>query len=173
MTRSVLFFPACVCLCRPADDPTLLEAYSGYADSYAGFPEIDTIHENDLFELAILQFEEGESIELHDHPGMTGVILCVSGDVTVDNFDLLEEQSSGGGLLLERVANVRMIPGQVGTLTADRGNIHTLQAHTFTQLLDVFTPPYTTASIEAARWFQRAQLPYQGRDGVYEAWEVD
>ncbi len=154
------------------EDPAIVEAYSHYADEVRGFPEITEIYEEPGFELSTLEFEAGEVIDLHDHPGMTGVILCISGEVEIENFDQLDEISSDGHLLLQRTEQVTLTAGQSATLTAVRGNIHTLRANRFTQLLDVFTPPYDDERIRLSRWFQRTDTPYQNREGIFEAWET-
>ena len=152
-------------------DPVIVEAYAHYADEVRGFPEITEIYEEPGFELATLEFEAGEAIDLHDHPGMTGVILCVSGQVEIENFDLLEEPSIDGNLLLVRSGSVVLTAGMSATLTSERGNIHALRATRFTQLLDVFTPPYNDDRIARSRWYRRSAEHYLGRDEVFEAWE--
>jgi hypothetical protein len=60
--------------------------------------------------------------------------------------------------------------GQFSTLTAQRGNIHSLRANRYTALLDVFTPPYTDARFQEYRSYQRSIEAVE--DGIFEAWEV-
>jgi hypothetical protein len=151
-------------------DPFLLDAYANYANNVRAFPEIDTIYHHDSFEVATLQFEAGETIDLHDHPDMTGVIMCISGTVDVENFTLLDEASPQSDYLLERTARWRMRDLDVGTLTATTSNIHGLQAIEFTQMLDVFTPPYNDDRSQRSRWFRRAAQPLANRPDVFEAW---
>ena len=151
-------------------DPAIIEAYSHYADEIRGFPELSDVYEEPDFKLSTLEFEPGEVIELHDHPDMTGVILCVSGEVEIEHFDELDEISADGNPLVKRCQRVVLTDGMNATLTASRGNIHTLRAIRFTQLLDVFTPPYNEDRITRSRWFQRADDEYEGRPDVYEAW---
>lgn len=153
------------------DDPDLLALYAEYADRYRDFPEITTVEETDDFEVAILQFEAGDSIDLHDHPDMTGVILCVSGAVQIENYTELSEQSADGNPLIQQIWAGTLSTGQVGTLTATTGNIHTLRADVFTELLDVFTPGYNRDRSLRSRWFTRAETPYDDRSDVYEAYE--
>ncbi len=151
------------------DDPDLLALYSDYADRVRDFPEITTVEDNDLFEVSVLQFEAGDVIPLHDHPDMTGVILCVRGAVDIENFDVLDEASASGRLLLRRASQGTLRAGEVGTLTVDAGNVHTLTATEFTELLDVFTPGYNRDRALRSRYFARDAAAYDGRDGVYEA----
>lgn len=153
------------------DDPDFVELYDNYVNYAQDFPEIATVHEDgDVFAVSILQFEAGEDIPLHNHPDMTGVILCVTGSVEIDNFDLLPETSENGNLLLQFVEGVTLVPGSFATLTGTRGNIHTVRATEYTELLDVFTPPYTQDRIARYRYYVRDSEPYSGSD-VYEAWE--
>lgn len=152
-------------------DPTVESFYADYTDRYRDFPEITAVHDGGFFEVSILQFAAGERIDLHNHPRMTGVILCVSGDITIENYDLLDRTSPAGNLLLEQRETARLLPGDFGTLTSDRGNIHALTAATFTELLDVFTPPYDDERLQDYRWYTRGADPIEG-DSIYEAWEA-
>ena len=153
------------------EDPFLIQAYADYADQVRDFPEITQVHHEPTFEVTILEFEEGEFIPLHDHPDMTGVIMCVSGTVDVENFTLLEEPAEDSEFLLQRTAQTRMRSLDIGTLTSRNSNIHSLKALEFTQMLDVFTPPYNDDRSNRSRWFRRAVNPLPGRDEIFAAWE--
>ena len=118
-----------------------------------------------------IEFDPGDEIPLHNHPDMTGVILCLSGKVDIQAFNLLEERSEDGRLLIERVDQVDLQPGQFASLTADRGNIHGLVAVEFTELLDVFTPPYDAERLERYRWYERSDDPVEGTN-IFAAWET-
>ena len=84
----------------------------------------------------------------------------------------LEEKADNGNLLIEKISSMRMRPGDLTSLTADRGNIHALAAHTFTELLDVFTPPYGGDRIVRYRWYGRADFPVTDNGTIYEAGEI-
>ncbi|MGB0592424.1 MAG: hypothetical protein ACPGU1_22290 [Myxococcota bacterium] len=154
------------------DDAYFQSLYDGYVAVLGTFPELNTVHEGGHFEVASLEFDAGDEIPLHNHPDMTGVILCLSGKMKVEGFDLLDEPSSDGNLLLERVENLTLVAGDHCTLTAERGNIHTVVALEFTQLLDVFTPPYDDEKLLRYRWYERDPSPYEGED-IFEAWETN
>ena len=153
------------------DDSKFQALYDGYATAASLFPELTTVHDGSGFEVATLEFDPGDTIDLHNHPDMTGVILCLSGMLQVEAFDLLDEVSDSGALLLQRVVNRDVGPGEYCTLTATHGNIHSVSAPVFTQLLDVFTPPYNQERLTRYRWYERAQIPYVG-DDIFEAWEA-
>ncbi|MEC8023746.1 MAG: hypothetical protein VX223_07400 [Myxococcota bacterium] len=152
------------------DDSQFQAFYDGYATAASMFPELSTVHEGGYFEVATLEFDPGDTIDLHNHPDMTGVILCLSGMLQVEAFDLMDDLSDSGALLIERVVNREVAPGEYCTLTATHGNIHSVSAPVFTQLLVVFTPPYNEERLTRYRWYDRSQTPYIGND-VFEAWE--
>jgi hypothetical protein len=61
-----------------------------------GFPTFSDLEQRMTIEVKLLSFEPGDGIEAHDHPDMTGVMACVSGRVSVDNYErVLNEESSG------------------------------------------------------------------------------
>ena len=153
------------------EDAYFQSLYDGYADAAGNFPELNTIHEKIAFEVATVEFEPGDTIRLHNHPDMTGVILCLSGEVEVDSFDLLDEVSDSGRLLIQRTELASVKAGEFSTLTGARGNIHGLVAVQYTELLDVFTPPYDGERLTRYRWYDREAEPYSG-DDVFEAWET-
>ena len=62
--------------------------YDDYVNAKGLFPEISSVHEGGHFAVATLEFDAGDRIRLHNHPDMTGVILCIKGSVDVEAFDL-------------------------------------------------------------------------------------
>jgi len=145
--------------------------YDGYSSSMGGFPELNSIHETEHFEVATVEFDAGDSIPLHNHPDMTGVIQCLVGAVRVEAFNLLDEPSADGKLKLKRVNDAVLRPGDFSTLTVASGNIHALVAEEHTALLDVFTPPYNKERKRRYRWYGRSEKPIEGSD-VFEAWTL-
>jgi hypothetical protein len=152
------------------DEAEFASLYDGYVDSLGKFPEIDTAHDGVYFEVVTLEFKEGSEIGLHNHPDMTGVILCLSGEITIESYNLLEDLSDAGNLLIEQLEKTTLTAGDFATLTANRGNIHSLQTSQYAALLDVFTPPYDEERLQKYRSYERSTEPLQ--DNVFEAWEV-
>ena len=153
------------------EDAKFAEVYDGYVRARGTFPEINTVHNGGHFKVASLEFEPGDEIRLHNHPEMTGVILCLAGSIEVEAFNLLPRTSQEGNLLMEQVLQERMTPGAFATLTATHGNIHALVATEHTELLDVFTPPYDAERMKHYRWYRRSSDPVEG-DTIFEGWEV-
>ena len=112
-----------------------------------------------------------DEIDLHSHPDMTGGILCLAGEIEVESFNLLDEVSDDGKLLLERVEQKTLTTGLFSTLTANRNTIHGLRARMYTALLDVFTPPYDKDRSDRFRWYERELVPIEGTE-IFEAWET-
>ena len=77
-------------------DPDVTGFYDDYVNAKGLFPEISSVHHGGHFAVATLEFDKGDRIRLHNHPDMTGVILCVSGAVEVEAYDLLDHKSDQG-----------------------------------------------------------------------------
>ena len=140
-----------------------------YENTAAGMPSIRRAHGGGHFSVATLHFEPGESIDLHDHPRMTGVILGLRGTARLEAFDRLDAPDRPDRWRLRPAGIVNVNPGVHSTLTPDRGNVHALRADVFTELLDVFTPPYDAERKAAFRWYERASR--RSPDGTFAAWE--
>lgn len=140
-----------------------------YKDRAVDFPEIRYLHYERKFMVSLVEFEEGDIIPLHDHPDMTGVLLCTEGLVDVQHFDKLDETSERDLPLLQEERSIQMKAGTTAALTVEKGNIHTLHALEFSRMIDVFTPPYNSDRIRRALYYKLESEPYQERSGVFEA----
>lgn len=155
------------------EDPALLKALEQISLRLKnGKVDFDYLEKRVDFSLCLLQFDEGEWIRPHDHPGMTGMILCASGEIETLNYDPIElpgTQVSEGHQLLKCVDHSILKKNDISTLTAKARNIHTLKATKVTQLVDIFTPPYDKQKIEDSKWFELSPEPIQGQKDVFEA----
>lgn len=165
-------------------DPALVAAFEE-ARNGLGNKRIDfyDLEEQRGFEVNLLQFEKHEQIRHHDHPGMTGVILCATGRIDVWNYDLLREVEDAGDdedegskerrtVLLAQTGHATLRKGHVSTLTSKARNIHRLKARSLTQLVDVFAPPYNKERARNSTWFKVNPEPirtHHGHQHVYEA----
>lgn len=125
------------------------------------------------FALCLVQFDVGQVIKPHDHPGMTGMILCASGEIETANYDLIETPEAKalkeGHCLLRRVGQTVLQKNDLSTLTAKARNIHTLTARKVTQLVDIFTPPYNDQRSHDSRWFELDAEARPGEKDLFEA----
>ena len=157
-------------ICRlQLSDQKIIHFVERYRNLNLDFPEIRSMHHESQFMVAMLDFEPGEEIPLHDHPDMTGVAFCTTGRVAISHYDKLEETAENGNPLLQFERHIDMSPGDTAALTANRGNIHTLRASRFTRMIDVFTPPYDRDRVERARYYTIDSSPYLGRAGIFAA----
>jgi len=93
----------------------------------------------------VLNIERDQDVPLHDHPGATGMIRVLTGEVEVWQFDRAVKalDRSGDHAVLELVTHRVMQPGDIAVLSPDSGNIHALRARSKQcSMLDYFIPPY-------------------------------
>ena len=142
--------------------------------------ESSSLHYEFDFQVSLFQFEKGEYIPHHDHPEMTGVLNVVSGSILTKNYTIEEkfetsrevirqdESIAVGKCILRETGNEIIQTGQVGILTAQEGNIHSLMPNEFSQMVDVFTPSYKHDT--NANWYAvNEDEIYQGQDKMYLA----
>jgi cysteamine dioxygenase len=135
-------------------DLSLRKVIGGYYDPHhPGKPEFKDLANKASFQITLISFEKGEMIPLHDHPDMTGVICCVTGQVEISSYELLSRHSSGQFCLIKHVANQALAPGQISTLTTARANVHCVRASSFCQVIDIFSPPYTDERVRRTHWY--------------------
>lgn len=151
------------------DDDNVVKFINSYNNYHQHFPEIRTIHRKTEFQVSLLEFEADEKIPLHDHPDMTGVVICTHGKIEVTHYDKLAETSEQDLPLLQKERNLTMKPGTTATLTANRGNIHELHAKEFTRMIDVFTPPYNRDRSSRSRYYWIGEETYDARSDTFEA----
>ncbi len=155
------------------EDPVLTKALAQLTTRLKhGNVDFQYLEQRVDFSLCLVQFDEGEIIRPHDHPGMTGMILCASGEIETSNFDPIElpdTQASEGHLFLKKADTAVLKKNDISTLTAKARNIHTLKASKVTQLVDIFTPPYNDERVEQSRWFKLAPDPVEGHKDIFEA----
>ena len=63
-------------------------------------------------------------------------------------------------VLLEETNHNFLKKGVVSSLTSKKRNIHWLQAHETTQLVDIFAPPHNKERIEKSSWFDVDPEPF-------------
>jgi hypothetical protein len=87
----------------------------------------------------------GHDIPLHDHPGSTGLLLVLQGQVQVRQYKMLDPVNalSSSQLALEQTGAENLATGQITHFGPDQNNIHTLHAVDGDCILfDVLFSPY-------------------------------
>ena len=94
----------------------------------------------------VLHIESSRPVQLHDHPGATGMLRILDGEAEVWQFDEVSSRTLPDGSSVSRLARVShrlMRPGDVAALTPAAGNIHALRAVSRQcRMLDFFIPSY-------------------------------
>lgn len=128
--------------------------------------DFEPLEKQQDFHVTLLQFEKEEAISHHDHPEMTGVILCASGEIETWNYDLIGEKPDKEHVLLRETNHDLLKKGNVSALTSKARNIHKLQAKELTQLIDIFAPPYNKDRIEKSSWYDVDPEPFTLEKGA-------
>ena len=115
----------------------------------------------------ILNIDRGQLVQLHDHPGATGVLRIISGETEIWQFDEVASSAGADGKKtaeLNRVSHRILTPGDTAVLTPDAGNIHALKAASKqSSMLDFFIPPYKRSQ---RSWYQPIDKDWYGKDTI-------
>ncbi|MBO6607644.1 hypothetical protein [Psychroserpens sp.] len=154
-----------------------IDAYENKRPNW--FESANLHHEVD-FQVSLFQFEKGEYIPHHDHPNMTGVLNVVSGNLLTKNYSIEKQLNTTREVIngdktytmkkcvIREVENEILKGGDVGILTANEGNIHSIMPNEFTQMIDVFTPAYHSET--NALWYNVNEADnYQDQKFLFEA----
>ena len=166
--------------CNFPEFENIKKEMEAYENKRPDWFESALLHYEVDFQVSLFQFEKGEYIPHHDHPDMTGVLNVVSGSILAKNYTIEEQLSSSREIIVDEqttvlkkctireTGNEIIKAGNVGILTADEGNIHSIMPNEFTQLVDVFTPAYTHDT--NANWYTvNEEEFYEGQENLYEA----
>ncbi len=151
------------------NDPYIQDLFGQYKNRNQNFPEFEVMHHERTFQISLIQFEKGEVISHHDHPGMTGVLLCATGQLEVQSYEIVRKKTEEDFFLIRKVDDALLETGNVSTLTEKTRNIHRVGVHSFAQVIDIFAPPYTGQRNATVKWFDVDPEPYQGKTDVFAA----
>ena len=151
------------------DDHLLKASLRAAENKFMLSPEYATPQSGSAFEIASLIFGRGQSIRHHDHPRMTAVQGCISGNLLVKNYDLFKEKVPSKSISLKQECEEILTPSHVSSLTAERGNIHFMKAEERTQIVDIFTPPYDNARAQQTHWYGIDDDPVDRGGNKYRA----
>lgn len=95
----------------------------------------------------------GGTIPLHDHRDLFGAIVCVAGEVTVRNFDIVDGSTDTPKVALRESVCTHLRPGRYSLLTRARDNVHEFHAgKAGARLLDLFAWLTPQAHSVDLRW---------------------
>jgi len=112
----------------------------------------------------ILTIDHKHAVPMHDHPGATGMIRVLKGEVEVWQYDCSEPSTTDGHAILDLMSHRILRPGDIAVLSPERGNIHALHAQSKScHMLDYFIPPYRR---EKRTWYQPLNNGWHDKDQV-------
>lgn len=102
-----------------------------------------TLFENLQIKASLVALEKGRPLPLHDHPGASGLMLVIEGEVSI--FQCNAEEPQPGNPLVLNVVELKNLPaGQVSWFTVKEKNIHSVNAVSqHAVLLVVHTPTFS------------------------------
>jgi len=107
----------------------------------------------------ILNIDSEQFVQLHDHPGATGLLRILSGEVEVWQFDNVKEKQIANEhniVTLKRVSRRVLRSGDTALLTPTHGNVHALRSISKQcRMLDFFIPPYQRSQ---RSWYEPLNL---------------
>lgn len=166
--------------CNFPEFPNIKKELDGYEDKRPNWFESANLHHEVDFQVSLFQFEKGEYIPHHDHPEMTGVLNVVSGSLLAKNYNIEEKLNTTRDVIkrdksyvmkkcvIREVENEILKIGDIGILTEDEGNIHSIMPNEYTQMIDVFTPAYSSDT--NALWYEvNEEENYKEQKNLFEA----
>jgi hypothetical protein len=115
----------------------------------------------------ILNIDSDAAVPLHDHPGASGMLRVLTGEVEVWQFDRQPDDSDNtdaGQATLQRVSRKILGPGETAVLLPESGNIHALRSvSTQCSMLDYFIPPYQRSE---RCWYQPEDSDWMSREQI-------
>ena len=127
------------------------------------------LHAEEDFTVGAFVFERGQTIPLHNHPGMTVLMRCLFGETRVKAYDFVDDapwsvdarraRRAGGGTRSARgvdevVSAANGARGATRVLYPRRANVHTLSALSACAVLEVQTPPYRVGQGRDCHYFE-------------------
>ena len=110
----------------------------------------------------ILNIDRSRTVQLHDHPGATGILRIISGEVEIWQYDRVSDSADRSTAVLQRTERRILKPGDTAVLSPDKGNIHALKSISAEcRMLDFFIPPYRPAQ---RSWFEPLDKGWKDRE---------
>lgn len=128
------------------------------------YPGMLDAHKTVDVQITLLNFESGQFLPHHNHPSMTGVMLCTNGAVCVDEYDEIPEATDVH--LIQFRGRLQLNSGRTTSLTSHRANIHRVFATERSEVVDIFTPPYSPEREQQTHWYNVE--PYGSRRDVFK-----
>ena len=141
------------------DDPSFSEAVEASYESGNEYWLWQRMLKKSNVNGGILNIDSSKLVQLHDHPGATGMLRIISGEAEVWHYDRIDTSKDGLTAELKLTSRRLLKPGDTAFLTPEKGNIHALRSVTAEcRMLDFFIPPYEQS---LRTWFEPLDKSWQ------------
>jgi len=117
----------------------------------------------------ILTINNSQLVQLHNHPGATGLVRIIKGEAEVWQYDEIDNNNHSSteekSIAKLNLTSHRILkPGDMAVLTPTKGNIHALKSISKQcSMLDFFIPPYKRSQRSwyeplTPNWFNKKQI---------------
>jgi hypothetical protein len=153
------------------EDATLHRTMASHRNAAVVMPDFAEPLKTTEVQISLITFEKNEWLPHHNHPSMTGVLTCATGDLLVASYDQVDSAEPPGhsDILIRKLGTEVITPGKISTLTNTRRNIHAVKALSFTQVIDIFTPPYNRERTSKTAWYRVENRSLRNQGEVFVA----
>ncbi len=148
-------------------DPLFEQAVRDATESGNAFWLWQRLIKDDILNGGILNIDSDKLVQLHDHPGATGLLRILEGKAEVWQYDIDQPATAeheDGKVVLKRVAHRVLLPGDTAVLTPDEGNIHALRSVSKNcRMLDFFIPPYER---KKRTWYEPVDAGWRHQESI-------
>ena len=116
----------------------------------------------DEHDIAVFVVPKGNTLPVHDHPGMTVASKLLHGSLEVTSFNKVEAHEG----LYSAMTEIKNSSDDTWTLTPTQGNLHQFRALTSCVILDVLTPPYDNVERKCTFYQVKRAITNSPDDGV-------
>jgi len=117
-----------------------------------------------------VRVDAGAEVPPHNHPGYTGSLLGLEGELFLRNFDIVDgdrSQTPGRAFTVRQSSSTRLDAGRTNSLGSVRENLHAVRSgDTPARVLDIFT---FFGQPGRSGFFELAEQPRDPARGLYEA----
>ena len=103
--------------------------------------------------IGLLRVYKNDSVPIHDHPGASGMLVILEGELTLNEYQLEQSDQYNQMQLasLSMTGQQNLVSNQYALITPDQANLHSLSAASdVCIILDVLLTPYAE---EQRSWF--------------------
>lgn len=99
-------------------------------------------HRCNALSVGLLAFTKKDRLPIHDHPGSTGLLLVLDGELSIQTFSI-DDQDAGRIVDVKKSNEIILTAGEHNIFTPNENNVHTLVSRSEScRVLDIMITPY-------------------------------